>query len=326
MFQNVLSFIDKHSSFILTTHEPPDADGIGAQMVLISILKKMGKEFRIINAAPMPKNLLFMDNLNTVEIWDEVKDSASVANSALMVIDTSDEYHIGSMRETIKMVKETFIFDHHDPRPKTRLTGFVDPTAASTSELAVELACSMGVELDSHTANAAYAGIAYDSGFFAYPKTSIRTFRAAIKTIDWGAQPNNVYRQLMENASSAAILLQKQALSNLEFYGGRKIAVITLSMEDMEMAGAEYEDAENIVNIPLKAKEVEVSMLLKEKEKGEIRCSLRSKGKVNVSKIAQEFGGGGHISAAGLRSSLSMEETLKKLLSSTEAALLEMRN
>jgi phosphoesterase RecJ-like protein len=323
MFEDVLSFIDRHQSFVLTTHDSPDADGLGAQMVLSSILRKAGKEIKIINADPFPNYLKFLDGIQ-VEIWDEEKHSSILENSALMILDTCEEYHIGSIRKVLKNVKEVFIFDHHEPGPRSKLSGLIDHSAASTSEMAVELALLMDVTLDQKTATAAYAGIVFDSGFFAYSKTSIRTFKAAMKTLEWGASPNYIYSQLMENSSYSSVLLQKQALSHLQFHNGKKLAVMTLSMEDLKITGAEFEEAENIVNIPLKAKEVEVSILLRERTSEEIRCSLRSKGRINVSKIAQGFGGGGHVTAAGFRSSLSMEKILNKLIADMETRLNEV--
>ncbi|MDR2730161.1 MAG: bifunctional oligoribonuclease/PAP phosphatase NrnA [Treponema sp.] len=321
MFEDVLSFIEKNKSFILTTHDPPDPDGVGAQLVFASILKRREKEFKIINSTEAADIFHFMDQSSIIESWDAEKHLDYAKRSALLIIDTPDEYHIGTMRNILKTVNEVFIFDHHEPRPLNRLPGFIDPKASSVSELTIELACRSGIDLESETATAAYAGIVYDSGFFAYPKTSIRTFKAAIKTLEWGADPNYIYRQLKENSSCAAILLQKQALSTLEFYSGKKIAVMFLLKEDMEQSGAGYEDAEGIVNIPLRAKEVEVSVLFKEKADGEINCSLRSKGNINVSKIAQNFGGGGHISAAGFRSEFGLKEALEKLLKSLEERL-----
>jgi phosphoesterase RecJ-like protein len=290
-------------------------------MVLALILKNSGKSFRIINSDPFPAYLKFLDNISVIEEWDAERHPAFLERAALMIIDTSEEYHIGEMRKVLKKVKEVFVFDHHDPGPHSKLTGFIDSKAASISELSIELACRMGVNLDPQTATAAYAGIVFDSGFFAYPKTNIRTFKAAIKTLEWGAEPNHIYRQLMENSSYSAILLQKQALSSMEFHAGKKIAVLILHKEDLEITGAHFEDAEYIVNIPLKAREVEVSLLIKEKPTGELRCSLRSKGMVNVSKIAQEFGGGGHVTAAGFKCSMGIEETLKKLLAGVEDRL-----
>lgn len=321
MFEDVLSFINRHNSFILTTHDSPDADGLGSQIVIGAILKKMGKVFKIINSEPVPTNLKFLKDTEIIETWEPEKHSSFLADSAVMILDTSDEYHIGSIRTALGKAKETFYFDHHEPGQRSELSGFLDSEAASTSELAIELACSVGFELDPHSATAGYAGIVHDSGFFAYPKTRIRTFKAAIKTLEWGADPNYIYRELMESASYSSILLQKHALSNMEFHADKRIAFLILRKEDLEITGADFEDAENIVNIPLRAKEVEISMMIKEKPTGEIRCSLRSKGKVNVSKIAQEFGGGGHVTAAGFKSLLSTEEILKKLLASVKARI-----
>jgi len=318
MFDSILSFFDRHNSFVLTTHDTPDADGLGAEAVVAAILKKTGKKVSIINSSSIPKYLQYIKEGFEIEKWDSETHSPLLENAAMLVLDTSEELHMGAIREAVKKVDEVFFIDHHEQKPMSRLTGFADSTASSTSELTVELACEIGLTLDPFTATAAYAGIVFDSGFFAYPKTSMRTFKAAMKTLEWGATPNNIYRQLMENSSCASVLLQKQALSSLDFYAGRKIAIMVLRWEDFERAGAEFDEVENIVSIPLKAREVEASVLLREREHGEIFCSLRSKGALNVSKIAQNFGGGGHVTAAGFRS-YSIDETIKKLLSCVES-------
>ncbi len=325
MFDNVLSFFNKHNSFILTTHSPPDADGLGAEIAIASILKKIGKKVSVINAEPIPELFKFMDSSSLTEIWSDEKHSKLLENSAIMVLDTSEEFLIGSMRKVLKKSKEVFYIDHHEPKQNVTLHGLLDPTATSVAELSIELACAMGIELNAQEAAAVYAGIVYDSGFFAYPKTSLRTFKAALKAVEWGVQPNAIYRQLVENVSCAAILLKKQVLSTLKFYEDKKIAVMTIRKEDFENTGAVFEDAENIINIPIAAREVEISLILKEKSEGEVRCSLRSKGKVNVSKIAQEFGGGGHVTAAGFRCSVSMEEIFEKLLSVLKERLREVK-
>ena len=314
MFDIILSFIDRYHSFILTTHDTPDADGIGSQIVLAAILNKAGKTVRIINSDPVPKYLSFIAITKTIETWNKEKHISLFEGSAILVLDTSEEYHLGIMRKYLKKAKEVFTIDHHEPAQRKSIPGFIDSAAASTAELAVELACHVGIELNQETATAAYAGIVYDTGFFAYPRTNLRTFAAASKTIEWGVNPNYIYKHLMEQSSYCAILLQKQALSNMEFYADKQLAVLTLKKEDFKLTGADFQEAENIVNIPLKAKEVVVSLLLKEKESGEIRCSLRSKGKVNVSKVAQVFGGGGHVIAAGFKSFSSMEDILRKIL------------
>ncbi|MDR0324165.1 MAG: bifunctional oligoribonuclease/PAP phosphatase NrnA [Treponema sp.] len=321
MFESILSFIDRHNSFILTTHDYLDADGLGSELVLRSILKKREKPARIINVSVIPENLEFLLKDTVHEKYDKDIHLSLFENSAVIILDTSNENHLGIIKEDVKKAEEVFFFDHHEQNPCSTLKGFSDTTASSTSELAIELACFLEVEIDPVTATAAYAGIVYDSGFFAYPKTSIRTFNAAIRTLEWGASPNYIYRQLMENSSYASMLLQRQALLNMEFIVGKKIAVIVLRKNDYEITGADYEESENIVNIPLRTKETEVSILIKENPKGDIRCSLRSKGMVDVSKIARDLGGGGHVTAAGFRSSSGIDSTLKKLLADIKAQL-----
>jgi phosphoesterase RecJ-like protein len=198
----------------------------------------------------------------------------------------------------------------------------VDTDAASTCEMIVKMAGTYKVAIDREMASIAYAGILYDTGSFIYPKTSARTFKAALDLVKAGAVPNEIYRNMFESASVGALLLQKRVLSSLDLRASNRIALQTLTKQDLESSGAAYEDAESLINIPLKSKEIEVSILVKENEDGRIRCSLRSKGRVNVSAIAQTFGGGGHRTAAGFKSRQGLaetkEEVLKKVISALE--------
>jgi phosphoesterase RecJ-like protein len=176
--------------------------------------------------------------------------------------------------------------------------------------MAVEFAKELDVPLDLQAARAAYAGIAYDTGFFAYSKTGPRTFRAALDLLELGVNPDDTYRQLHENASVGALLLQKAALSSLNLHCNNRVAVQILRRGDFIEAGALPEDTEGLVNIPIRAREVLVSLMIKETPDGKIRCSLRSKGKINVAKIAQDLGGGGHVNAAGFKSNMDVDRIL----------------
>jgi phosphoesterase RecJ-like protein len=314
MPDQVLAFIDKYRSFILTTHDPADADGLGAELVFAAILKSRKKKARIINAGPVPELFRFMDPKKLIEQWDAGAHSALFEKSALLILDTSDEYNIGAIRSVIAGAQDIFVVDHHEPKPFSTLGGLIDSSAAATCELAVEIAGAAGLTLDADTARAAYTGLVYDTGFFAYSKTTLRTFTAARALIERKVVPYDVYRRLNENASTGALLLQKQVLSTLELYAGGTVAVQLMRKEDLAATGAHFEDAEGFINIPMRAREVTVSILIKENTEGKVRCSLRSKGRVNVSKIAQSFGGGGHVSAAGFKSDKNIEETLKEVI------------
>jgi phosphoesterase RecJ-like protein len=318
MPERALEFIKKHDSILLTTHDGADADGLGAELVFHRIIKEMGKDAFILNAAPVTDRFSFMDPDKKVGVWDKKAHDALVRRSALMILDTSDEYFIGGLRKVLDRTRENFVLDHHEPNPFSILKGFTDPSASSTCELAVEIAGIGKIPLDRDTAMAAYAGIVYDTGSFAYTKTTARTFRAVLSLVGAGVIPYQVWGALNESGTTAALLLQKRVISSMEIRAGGKVAVLIMRKEDLESTGACFEDAESFVNVPLKARDTALSIMIKENDAGEVRCSLRSKGTVNVSRIARLFGGGGHVTAAGFRSGLGIDDTLKQVLEKVE--------
>jgi phosphoesterase RecJ-like protein len=319
--QTITDFIVKNTRFVLTTHDAPDADGIGSELALAFILEKLGKEALILNASAVPERFRFMDPLNKAGVWDKEKHSGLPGTSALIILDTSDEFHTGAMKDVIPLFAETMTIDHHELNPRSVMRGYIDPTAAATCELVMELAACFSQTLDRASAMAAFAGLSYDSGSFSYSKTTVRTFKAAQMLVAAGAQPYKIHGYLNESASTASLLLQGRIVAGMTLHCGGQAAVMTLVREDLAATGALFEDAESFVNIPLKSKGVLVSIMMKESEDGKIRCSLRSKGSVNVSKIAQQFSGGGHAMAAGFRSDASLEETLDQVLGEVRNAL-----
>ena len=320
MLNTFFEFLGRHSSFIITTHDPADADGLGAEQILYQMINSIGKKVRLVNSSPIPEKFRFIDPDNTIEAWGNVKETLPRV-SALIILDTTDEYNIGELRDLIPYAVEIFVIDHHEPNKFSTFKGYVDNTASSVSELAVEIAQEAELKLTPESAMAAYAGIVYDTGFFAYPKTTSRTFRAALTLVEAGVKPYVVYRELSENSTTGTLLLQQKVFSTMKLNNQGRVAVQIFRKEDLETTGAYFEDAENFINIPLKSREIEVSILIKENKEGQTRCSLRSKGKVNVSKIAQGLGGGGHVSAAGFKSSKGPEETLAIVLTRVTEAL-----
>jgi phosphoesterase RecJ-like protein len=313
MADAVFDFLNRHSSLVVTTHENADPDGMGAELVFCQLAKSMGKNVRIVNSGAIAEKYRFLDAENAIESWGNFEKSLD-REAALVIMDSADEYNIGELRDLIHYASEVFVIDHHEPNQFNPLKGYIDPTASSTCELAVELAMKAGISLTPVNARAAFAGIAYDTGFFAYSKTTLRTFKAAGALVEAGAVPYDTYREFYQKRNIGALLLERSVLGSLEIVDQGRVAVQVLRKEFLEKCGAALEDSEGFINTPLKCKDVEVSVLIKENKEGNVRCSLRSKGGVNVSKIAQSMGGGGHIAAAGFKSSKNLDETLHTIL------------
>jgi len=313
MADTVFDFLGRHSSLIITTHENSDPDGLGAELVFYQLATTMGKKPRIVNSDAVSEKYRFMDPENTVENWENLKKSLD-REAALVIMDSADEYNIGEIRKLINYVPEVFVIDHHEPKPFNTLKGYIDPSASSTCEMAVELAIKAGIQLTPTNAKAAFAGIAFDTGFFAFNKTTTRTFKAATLLTEAGAVPYEIYQEFHTKQTLASLLLEKNVFGNMELVNQGKVAVQLLRKDFLESCHGTLDDTHGFINTPLKCKDVEVSIFVKENREGHVKCSLRSKGNVNVSKIAQSMGGGGHLSAAGFKSSKSLDETLQLVL------------
>ena len=321
MIEKLLALIERRDSFVLTTHDPADADGLGAQMVMACLLRGRGKRVRIVNAGPVPEQFGFMDPEGAVEEWDAAEHGALVEKSALLILDTADESHMGQMREAVGRAREVFVIDHHERKPGAARDGICDPSAASTCEIAAEIALAAGAGIDRASAFAAYAGMAYDTGFFAYPKVGPRSFAAAREMARLGASPAEAHRLLCQSAPARALLLQQRAMASLRLHRGNSIASQVVRREDFAEAGALSGDTDGFVNLPLRSRDIRVSLLVKETPEGKVCCSLRSKGRVNVARVAQGMGWGGHLNASGFRSSMGLDETVEEALARASEAL-----
>ncbi|AEJ19286.1 DHH family phosphoesterase [Gracilinema caldarium] len=320
--RDILGFINTYDSFIITTHTGPDADGIGAEIIMYHLLKTMQKRVHVINADPVPIRFAFLDPDGIIEHWDSSRHFHLPELGGIIIVDTSDEFNLGCMLdEALPHAQGVYIIDHHEQSPFTHLDGYIDASAASTTQILIDLVQAADLPITKDVAIPAYAGLLYDTGSFIYSKTTAKTFETALLLVQSGAIPHEIYRDLFESNSISVLLLQKRVLSSLEILGNGSLAVQVMTKKDLEETNASYEDAENFINIPLQIKEIEVSILIKQNREGLVRCSLRSKGKVNVSLLAQQFNGGGHKMAAGFKSSLGLEETRTMVIQKVLAAL-----
>lgn len=320
--EQTVSWLRDHDDYILTTHEGPDADGLGSVYALAKALWDLGKRAVPLVSGRVPSKFAFMDPDNMIRGLSRREDLEETGGSLLVVLDTHDPHYLGTISDLLlDSMGTVFYIDHHEPRNSPPEPSWIDPTASSTCEMVHEIVTGLGANLSLDAAEALFTGIVYDTGSFIYSKTSTRTFRAGLDLVGRGVLPYVVHGKMYESSSVGALVLQKLALASLELHAGNRIAVQTMTRTDLERSGAQYEDAEDLINIPLQGRTIEVSVFLKQNLEGILRCSLRSKGSVNVAHIAQSFGGGGHRMAAGFKATLPLEQMKRKVLERVLEAL-----
>ena len=302
-YQLVSEFLARNRKFILTAHETPDGDALGAEFAMLRALLALGKSAFICNSDAAPEKFCFVEPLHRPQVLHAEQElPADLAEHALLILDVSDLTNLGSVgQRVLPRVREYFIIDHHDSDTEVRAPNHIEQGASSTCEILYLLLQEMGVKLDLPMAHALYMGIVHDTGSFIYPKTTALTFRIAHELVSRGVNPNQVYASLYESNSVSSLVLMSRVLSSLALHCGGRVAVQSMPRRMLEESQARYEEADQFINIPLRSREVRVSIFFKENSEGLWRCSLRSKGPIDVAAIARDYGGGGHRTAAGFK-------------------------
>ncbi len=315
-FQPAIDFLTRKDRFIITAHETPDGDAIGSECAMLRALRGQGKKAIILNADPTPRKFAYLDSENNVGVLErEEQIPTDIAQWSLLMLDTNDVNNIGQIAKLVlPRVAGYFIIDHHEQEEDISTGNFIQKSASSTSEIIYRILTAMGIAIDYQTALALFTGIVYDTGSFIYPKTTALTFEIARDLVSLGVEPNYVYAKIYESNSISALVLQSRVLSTLELLFNNHVSILTMRKDMVIDSGANYEESDQLINIPLKSEDIRVSVFFKENLEGLLRCSLRSKGNIDVAAIAQIFGGGGHKTAAGFKCRDGVEATRKIIL------------
>jgi len=317
----VIDFLSRNRKFVITAHETPDGDALGSEFAMQRALAKLGKSSFICNSDPAPEKFSFVEpEFKPLVLQDGSQLPRDLAEHALLILDVNDLNNLGSVgRLVVPHVREYLIIDHHDSDADLLAANHIEQGASSTCEILYLLFRAMRIELDFHMAQSLYMGIVYDTGCFIYPKTTAVTFQIAHELVAMGVSPNQIYAKVYESNSLSSLVLMSRVLATLTLHEGGRVAVQVLARRMLEETGANYEEGDHLINIPLRSREVVVSIFFKENMEGIRRCSIRSKGEIDVAEIAQDYGGGGHRTAAGFKCARPFDELQGEILERLKA-------
>ncbi|MDD2773039.1 MAG: bifunctional oligoribonuclease/PAP phosphatase NrnA [Elusimicrobiales bacterium] len=313
--ETLIAALRGNETFFLAGHLNPDGDTIGCALCMASVLRRMGKHAWIYSADPVPDNLSFLHGASRIHVGKLPRRRFDAA----ILLECSTPKRGGNIGEVLSRVKTVINIDHHRTFENYGTVNYVDPTASSTAELLYGIISAMDIRLNSREAEYLYVGLATDTGRFHYPATTARTHRVAAALVEAGVKPSKVNDKIYSTRAFPALKLLGTALSNLTLCDGGRTAVSELTRADILAAKALPQHTEDIVNFGLMAPGVQVSLLFREEE-SRIAVNFRSKGLVDVSRIAKSFGGGGHKTAAGCKSTLPLEQIRPKVLAAVKAA------
>ena len=321
-YSTIKHLIQGSGNIIITSHYNPDGDAVGSAMAMYHALKCINPNVVVVLPNRFPDFLRWLPGTEDLVIFDQNDQQFmdSIFNKAGIIfsLDYNTPSRVEKMEQTLRNASATKILIDHHPQPDTEAFQFLlsKTSASSTAELVYEFLEEIELThcINKAAAESLYTGIITDTGSFSFACNNPKTYRITADLIDKGAVPERLHRLIYDNYSESRLRLLGHAFAEkLLIFSKYRTAIISLSKDDLTRFNYKAGDSEGIVNYPLSIKEINVSILMTERE-GMIRISFRSKGQFAVNQIAQKyFDGGGHRNAAGGNSYLSMEATIQKI-------------
>lgn len=310
----------KNRKIVIVSHIKPDGDAIGSSMALYNFLIKQDHEVTVIMPSDYPKNIAWVKNTDKIIVFSENTlqlASEKVEHADLIIcVDFSRLSRIDKLGELIRESSAyKVMIDHHLDPEKFAHFEIHDTTAASASSLVFKLIKDLDYSLmDIDIANCLYMGLMTDTGCFRHNNVTSLEFEIGAELAKFGINANKIYRNVYETSSLDRMKLIGYSLTKMQYIEKYNTVYIALSLSELSELNAKTGDTEGLVNYGLEIEGVKMSVLMYEKQKGDIKMSFRSNDDVAVNLIAKHFSGGGHKNASGGSSNLSIDETVQKLI------------
>ncbi len=310
--EQVLQEIGQRRHFLVTSHARPDGDAVGSTLALSQILRKMGKTAEVVLGDVLPviyKPLPFADT-----IVHAARVNGSYDAAIILECDSVQ-------RTRLLGLEQHFLIniDHHVSAKTFAHVNWIDSKAVATAEMIFRLAFTAGVTITPEIATCLYTAVLTDTGSFCYSPTNACTFELAKCLVEYGADPGKIAQSVYFSSPASKMRLLGAALTSLQRDGAVTWMVVT--RDDMERCEALDEDCEGLVNYALGIAGVEVAVFFRETVGDRVRVSIRSKGAVNVSDIAEKFGGGGHECAGGFSTEGPYQAAAERVLAELRGRL-----
>jgi phosphoesterase RecJ-like protein len=327
-FTAAIELIERSRRCLLLTHVRPDGDACGCMRAMLEQLRAMGKEASGLFLSPPASWYRAMFEESVPVLGNDLKPEQleeRYGNIDLVVIvDTNSYVQLPGMKDRLQKRpagRKVLVLDHHVTGDGIGDVEVIDSEAAATGEIVFDLFKTAGWPITERIAEAIFIALSMDTGWFRFGNTDSRIFYAAAELIGAGARPDVVYRRMYQGFSPARLRLMVRMLEHLELHADERIATQYLLRQDFDETGANGPDTENLIDECQRLATVEAAVLLIELADGRYRCSLRSKGPVDVRAIAQKYGGGGHTLAAGVTLEGPLEKALVTVVGEMEAQL-----
>jgi phosphoesterase RecJ-like protein len=318
VFQQIVGEVRKRQKFLLTSHARPDGDSIGSQLAMAFALDALGKQVRIVNADAAPDHYREFPGLDRIEIRPAVPADADA--DTVIIMECSDLARTGVSGFDGRYIIN---IDHHAGNKMYGVLNWFDESAAACGEMVFDVIRALGVPMTFEIATHIYLAILTDTGSFHHSNITPRTFEICRQTVEAGVKPAAMARRVFDSNSLGKLKLIGALLDSMRLVDDGRLAVLYIDDAMLSACGCTHNDTEGVINLPLTAREVQAVVFFKALSDGEIRVSMRSKYDVDVRRVANQFGGGGHKNASGFSVMGRLADVEPDILKRITAAIAE---
>ena len=317
-FAEIGRALREHHKFAVLSHVRPDGDALGSTLALALSLKELGKDVRAWNEEGMLEKYNFLARAELLTEPPITPEDFDVA----IALDTAVQNRLGTTTAAVGSAKLWINMDHHPSNPRYGDLVYIDPTAPATGQILFELLTNQKFPITPAIAENLYVAISTDTGSFQYPNTTVRTFEIAAELVRGGVNVGRISQLTYENFPRRRIELLRDLLATMRFGCDGKLAYFSLSQASALALRIIPEDNEGLIDHLRAIHGVVVAIFFEELTDGKVRVSMRSKNEaVDVCAICTQFGGGGHVLAAGARVRGTLPEVEKRIVEQACAAI-----
>lgn len=312
--EKIREIISAHENIVLCGHTNPDGDAIGASLSLASSLEKMGKNVKVL-LEPYGKKYDVIPNSRLIAEKDTIKEA-----ELFIALDCGDMGRLQGVADIFHSAKCTVNIDHHASNSFFGEYNYVEENASSTSEVVFKL-LQGHFPMDGEIAAGLYAGLIYDTGGFRHTSTTPFTMQVAGELMSYGIAYTKIYNALFDSRTFSEMKIMGKAFHKAERYFDGKVIFTSITMEDIEECKGTNKELDAIINYLKGVDEVKIACFLYEKNQMDVKASFRGNDGYDVCALAQKFGGGGHVKAAGCTIEAPIEQAKEMVFAEIEKML-----
>lgn len=318
-FDGIVGALKSAPSVAVLAHVRPEGDAIGATLGASHALREAGKITAAYNADPLPPGLACLPG--AADLLREVPIGRRYA--CYLVLDTSDLARTGGLLDGRPENAVVLNVDHHADNTRFGDVNWVEPGASSAGEMVYRLLTRAGFPIGRAVATNLYAAILTDTGSFQHGNTSPEALRAAADLVARGAAVEELAAGMYGNHDPSEWHLLSEVLASLSLSPDGRLAWVDVTAAALQRAGLGLEATENFIDFVRSVGGVQIAMMFKEASTGEVRVSFRSRGSLDVARLARQFGGGGHRNAAGCTLWEPLPAARARVLEAAQSLLIE---